>query len=282
MSDLVYLAHHGVKGQKHGVRQWQNLDGSLTPAGRIHYGVGAARKKVVETAKSVGKIVKSAPKNAKSKINKTLSELKSDRKASKEASHKRRRQIKAERAAYKEQRRKEKAEDLARKIAARESKKTLNELKAEFDEALMNDSRRRIARLLEKQERIKEKAFLKEQERQLKRSMKDVKRTAKKDARERFTAKDIKNLTDEELKARTNRLKDEIALRKLEAERDAPAVSAGMDFMGDFAKKMGNAAVDGIAGTVRVAIGSSMVRQLKDSGLSQEEINEYLRWTKKK
>jgi len=40
----AYLAHHGVKGQKHGRRQYQNPDGSLTPLGRIHYGVGKARE----------------------------------------------------------------------------------------------------------------------------------------------------------------------------------------------------------------------------------------------
>lgn len=39
------LMHHGVKGQKHGTRRWQYEDGSLTPAGRIHYGVGEARNK---------------------------------------------------------------------------------------------------------------------------------------------------------------------------------------------------------------------------------------------
>lgn len=39
-----YLEHFGVKGQKHGVRQYQNPDGSLTPAGREHYGVGDPRK----------------------------------------------------------------------------------------------------------------------------------------------------------------------------------------------------------------------------------------------
>ena len=43
------IAHHGVKGQSWGKRQWQNPDGSLTPAGRIHYGIGKAR----ETAKKV-------------------------------------------------------------------------------------------------------------------------------------------------------------------------------------------------------------------------------------
>lgn len=34
------LYHYGIKGQKRGVRRYQNTDGSLTPAGKQHYGVG--------------------------------------------------------------------------------------------------------------------------------------------------------------------------------------------------------------------------------------------------
>lgn len=37
MSETLYLAHHGVKGQKWGVRRYQNEDGSLTPAGKNRY-----------------------------------------------------------------------------------------------------------------------------------------------------------------------------------------------------------------------------------------------------
>ena len=33
-----YLAHHGIKGQKWGIRRYQNEDGSLTPEGRERYG----------------------------------------------------------------------------------------------------------------------------------------------------------------------------------------------------------------------------------------------------
>ena len=38
--DLVsndYLAHHGILGQKWGVRRFQNEDGSLTDAGKKRY-----------------------------------------------------------------------------------------------------------------------------------------------------------------------------------------------------------------------------------------------------
>lgn len=37
------LYHHGIKGQKWGLRKYQNEDGSLTPAGREHYGYGQDR-----------------------------------------------------------------------------------------------------------------------------------------------------------------------------------------------------------------------------------------------
>lgn len=42
-NDLVpkgqWLCHHGIKGQKWGVRRYQNPDGSLTEEGRRHYGL---------------------------------------------------------------------------------------------------------------------------------------------------------------------------------------------------------------------------------------------------
>ena len=41
--DPSYLAHHGIKGQKWGVRKYQNMDGTLTSEGKQRYGSKADR-----------------------------------------------------------------------------------------------------------------------------------------------------------------------------------------------------------------------------------------------
>ena len=50
----TYLAHHGVKGQKWGVRRYQNEDGSLTPAGKRRYLSGSAQQLVKSAVKTAG------------------------------------------------------------------------------------------------------------------------------------------------------------------------------------------------------------------------------------
>ena len=64
------LAHHGIKGQRWGVRRYQNADGSLTSSGRSHYGVGEARKKTREERKS-----ERAEQKAKKKQTKARAEV---------------------------------------------------------------------------------------------------------------------------------------------------------------------------------------------------------------
>lgn len=41
--DVDFLCHHGTKGQKWGIRNYQNPDGSLTEKGRKHWGIGPPR-----------------------------------------------------------------------------------------------------------------------------------------------------------------------------------------------------------------------------------------------
>lgn len=57
MNDVLEneLYHHGIKGQRWGYRRWQNFDGSYTPSGRIHYGVGEARRYASNFGKSISK-----------------------------------------------------------------------------------------------------------------------------------------------------------------------------------------------------------------------------------
>ena len=51
-----YFEHHGILGQKWGVRRYQNADGSLTDAGRKHYGHGDPefqRRKGIKTSEEM-------------------------------------------------------------------------------------------------------------------------------------------------------------------------------------------------------------------------------------
>lgn len=64
-----YLAHHGVKGQKWGVRRYQNEDGTLTEEGKAKYNAMSDRdKKVYDQYNEIIKGIDATNKQFKKKL----------------------------------------------------------------------------------------------------------------------------------------------------------------------------------------------------------------------
>lgn len=59
------IEHHGIKGQKWGVRRFQNKDGSLTPAGKKRSSDGSNSKQKNKNSSVKGKNSKSASSSKK-------------------------------------------------------------------------------------------------------------------------------------------------------------------------------------------------------------------------
>ena len=88
-----YLAHHGIKGQRHGIRRFQNYDGSLTAAGKLRYSVGNGEKSISKKVdpKSAAKLkkrqVKEDAKLERLKIKESAKNEKRKEKLEKKKSH---------------------------------------------------------------------------------------------------------------------------------------------------------------------------------------------------
>ena len=72
-SDELY--HFGIKGQKWGIRRYQNPDGTLTPAGKERYGTDTQQKKQKNTASSPKKKAKDEKRAYRRKLIKDASNV---------------------------------------------------------------------------------------------------------------------------------------------------------------------------------------------------------------
>lgn len=64
------LQHHGIKGQKWGVRRFQNNDGGLTPLGKLRYGTSKDYEEIDQKLKKTDSYIKKATQYQKDKEHK--------------------------------------------------------------------------------------------------------------------------------------------------------------------------------------------------------------------
>lgn len=212
-ADEKTLVHYRTPGSKNGVRKYQNEDGSLTPLGRIHYGVGKAREHISDEAKVAAK---------------KLTTKYSDDKKTKKV------EAKIEKAKLESKQQDEKVKKLEERLARIEQKKVeLNKSDAE----IKKDVEKKIEEFNEKK-----KLSLKERTEK----MKEEKAGRQKEIEE------IRSLSDMELSKRIERLQKERTLSELINERSnyekspfqAKAAKVFQDFAENFARKALNRAGD--------------------------------------
>ena len=126
-----YIKHHGIKGQKWGVRRFQNKDGSLTPAGKQKYGSKENFEKQYPEER------KARTASAKKASDDGVKTVRAAREI--EAERTKKRQAKADKSLEKA------ARERARKMSDQELREAVNRLNLEENYTRMVQNRERIS-----------------------------------------------------------------------------------------------------------------------------------------
>ena len=137
------LLHFRTKGSKNGVRLYQYEDGSLTPLGRIHYGVGKGREKV-EPEKSD----RQKEKELKANISNKIKQFSENRKAKAEARTKEKEAEQKQREDARKEIRNLSDQELNAKLARLQKEKQYSELLNERENREKGPVRAAVSKLL--------------------------------------------------------------------------------------------------------------------------------------
>lgn len=142
------LSHHGVLDQKHGIRNYQYPNGSLTPLGRIHYGVGPPRSDAWGTSDAIDNIISSYSDRKVSELpfsDKAKEFIDSNSEVTVKDKPKKQ-QEKVEETPPEESRTKTREEEMKEYISNRNTEKTYEKLKKEEEDSSLQDMRDYITR----------------------------------------------------------------------------------------------------------------------------------------
>lgn len=193
------LSHHGVKGQKHGIRQWQNPDGSLTTAGYYHYYGGSKDASYKEKAKQDKERAKEKTRELKYKAK----EAKQDAKLIKQA--------------YKAQKAEAKRDMAATKAEANANRQMA---KLEKQNRSLDDAMERNAKIAQYNMNTK---IMKEQYKAQKKEIKDAKKLASVEAAKKL--QDSKNALEEAKRVGASAESDYATALKVNAAQSAQKIA---------------------------------------------------------